>query len=301
MKKGIALILALMLMIGLVACQSANEKQSNASGEIIDIMGKKVTIEKKPERIVSLTPAGTEILFALGVGDKLVGVDAYSDYPEEAKNLEKVGDFNGPNVEKILGLKPDLVIAGNKLQEKAIEQLEQLQVTTVAVESSTYGEIYSSIELVGKIIGEPEKATELLNSMKEKEETVTDKVKDAPKPTVYYVMSYGEAGNWTSGPGSFINDIIELAGGDCITKDGGAAWMNYNLEDLIERDPDILLVSSDIGDLESLKKENGYKDLKAVKEGRVYQVDSGLITRPGPRINDGLEMVARILHPDLFK
>jgi len=300
MKKWWIIGMVLLLLAVTVACQSSDR----GIGEVMDIMGRKVTISKTPEKIVSLAPSATEILFALGLGDRVVGVDAYSDYPPEAQNIEKIGDFNGPNIEKILDLKPDLVIAGNKLQEKTIQQLEDLKVPTVAVESSTFDNIYGSIQLVGKVTGAQDKAQELVDSMMKRVEDIKAKVKDAEKPTVYYVMSYGEMGNWTSGPGSFINDLIEMAGGECITKDGGAPWMDYSLETLIERDPDILIVSSDMGteaNLEGLKNANGYKDLTAVKEGRIYVVESGLVTRPGPRIVDGLEAIAKILHPDLIK
>ncbi|MGI6706807.1 MAG: ABC transporter substrate-binding protein [Clostridia bacterium] len=300
MKKYWVIGMVLLLLTVTVACQSSDR----GIGEVTDIMGRKVTISKTPEKIVSLAPSATEILFALGLGDRVVGVDAYSDYPPEAQDIERIGDFDGPNIEKILDLKPDLVIAGNKLQEKTIQQLEDLKVPTVAVEASIFDNIYGSIQLVGKITGAEDKVQELVDSMTKRVEDIKEKVKDAEKPTVYYVMSYGDMGNWTSGPGSFINDLMEMAGGDCITKDGGAPWMDYSLETLIERDPDILIVSSDMGteaNLEGLKNANGYKDLTAVKEGRVYVVESGLVTRPGPRIVDGLETIAKILHPDLIK
>jgi iron complex transport system substrate-binding protein len=300
MKKYWVIGMVLLLLTVTVACQSSDR----GIGEVTDIMGRKVTISKTPEKIVSLAPSATEILFALGLGDRVVGVDAYSDYPPEAQDIERIGDFDGPNIEKILDLKPDLVIAGNKLQEKTIQQLEDLKVPTVAVEASIFDNIYGSIQLVGKITGAEDKVQELVDSMTKRVEDIKEKVKDAEKPTVYYVMSYGDMGNWTSGPGSFINDLMEMAGGDCITKDGGAPWMDYSLETLIERDPDILIVSSDMGteaNLEWLKNANGYKDLTAVKEGRVYVVESGLVTRPGPRIVDGLETIAKILHPDLIK
>ncbi len=300
MKKWWIIGMVLLILMGTVACQSSDR----GIGEVTDIMGRKVTISKTPEKIISLAPSATEILFALGLGDRVVGVDAYSDYPAETQNIEKIGDFDGPNIEKILDLKPDLVIAGNKLQEKTIQQLEDLKVPTVAVESSTFDNIYGSIQLVGKVTGAQDQAQELVDSMMKKVEGIKEKVKDAEKPTVYYVMSYGEMGNWTSGPGSFINDLMTLAGGDCVTKDGGAPWMEYSLETLIEKDPDVLIVSSDMGteaNLEELKNTNGYKDLTAVKEGKVYMVDANLVTRPGPRIVDGLEAIAKVLHPDLIK
>lgn len=303
MKKWLALLLTAVFMMALVGCQTKNTSDQGKKGavEVTDMMSRTVKLTQAPVRIVSLTPSTTEILSALGLKDKLVGVDAFSDYPEDVKSIAKVGDFNGPNIEKIIGLKPDLVVAGNKLQEKAIKQLDDLKVTTAAVESSTYKDIYRSIELVGKLTGTDAKASALIGLMKKKEAEIIAKVKDAKKPSVYYVLSYGEAGNWTSGPTSFINDILALAGGDAVTKDGGAPWMDYSMEQLIKKDPDFILVSSDVGDAEKLKKANGYKDLRAVKEGKVIVINSNLVSRPGPRIVDGLEAIAKAIHSELFK
>lgn len=294
----IAFLLISMLFVG---CQQTNgSAESNKPGTIVDSMGREVFLDKTPEKIVSLSPSNTEILFALGLGDKVVGVSEYTDYPEEAQNLPVVGAFNDPNVELILDTEPDLVIMGDKLQADTMKKLESLNIPFAAIEGTTFEEVIDSIHLLGKLLGKQDKAQEITKDMKNKAQKVQDDVKDADKPTAYFVMFYGQD-NYTSGPGSFVNELIEMAGGETITKDAPVPWPNYSLEKLVEKDPDILLVSSDLGDLEGVKSAEGYKELTAVKEDRVYMIDANTVTRPGPRLADGLESIAKILHPDLVE
>lgn len=289
MKKTLALIAALLMLL---AAGCAAKPQAG----ITDFLGEPVTLEKFPERIVSLTPSNTEIVCALGLGGKLVGVDVISDYPEEVQAIEKVGDFNGPNLEAIVGLKPDLVLGGNKLQKDMIEQIRALDLNTVAVEATTYEDVYKSIEIVGQLTGTERKAKELVAEMQAKEKTVLDAVAKAGSgKLVYYAMSFGEFGNWTGGPGSFPYAFIEKCGGRNMTEGFEVSWVNLNMEELIAKDPDIILLASDAGDPEAFKAAEGYKELKAVKNGAVYVVDANLCSRPGPRMADGLRAFAEAI------
>lgn len=282
-----------------VSGESASPGETAQSGAaegvtVTDMMGRKVTM-KSAEKIVSLAPSATEVLFALGVGDKIVGVDAFSNYPEEAQNIEAVGDFNGPDVEKIVALSPDIVFCGNMLQEEQIGQMEKLGLTVVSTEAIAFEDIQKSIELMGEILGKQDAAKTVADSIASAVETAK---KNAPKeaPTVYYAMSYGDMGNWTSGPGSFINAMIELAGGVPVTRDAADAWLEYPVEKLVSQDPDIILVSSDMGSAEDISKVQGYSDLSAVKGGKVYQLEADILSRPGPRIADAIALISDILN-----
>lgn len=276
---------------------SAAPSESAAAGSVTvtDMAGKEVTIEKA-DKIVSLTPAGTETVCALGAAKQLVGVDAYSDYPEITQSIEVVGDFNGPDVEKVVALEPDVVLAGNGLQQEAIDNLNKLGIPVVSVEATTFEDISKSITLIGEILGAQDAAGQVIGDI-----DAAAKEAEANKPaeakTVYYVMSYGDQGNWTSGPGSFINTMIELAGGKCVTEDQSAPWIEYPVEDLLVANPDIILVDSSMGSTaEDLGAAQGYQDLDAVKNGRVYEVDANVFTRPGPRIAEAIRQVSEILN-----
>ncbi len=299
MKKLASLLLAALLAFALAACAKPAQKAPET-----DFVGAKLPQLDRVERIVSLTASNTETLFALGLGDKVVGVDAYSDYPEAAQSIDKVGDFNGPNAEAIVALEPDLVLAGNKLQQEAIDQLKALGLTVVATEASAYDEVFDSIALIGAVTGADKQAAELIQSMQGKQAQIEKAVQGKDAPAAYYVLSYGEAGNWTSGPGSFLNAMIEKANGVCVTKDGidgeTATWMQYSAEAIVDQNPQVLIVSSMAGGLEGLREAAGFKDLDAVKNGQVFEVDAAIVERPGPRLVDGLEAVAKALHPDAF-
>ncbi|NLG37003.1 MAG: ABC transporter substrate-binding protein [Clostridiales bacterium] len=268
---------------------------------VTDSLGREVTLTQPPQVIVSLTPTNTEIVFALGAGDRVAGVDIVSNYPPEVDALPDVGDFSGPSIEAIAGLKPDLILSANNLQGDAIDRLTELGLTVAAVEASQWDDIPATIEMVGALIGRPQAAAALNQKMAEDLAAITDAVAGAQPVSVYYVFSYGEYGNWTTGPGTFIDTMITLAGGESVTRDAPARWLEYNMEDIVRKNPSVFLVSSDLGDIESLSAAEGYKELDAVKEGRVYLVDADKASRPGPRIIEGLEEIARAIHPECFE
>ena len=265
-----------------------------AGVSVTDMAGAEVTVEKA-DRIVSLTPAGTEIVCALGAAKQLVGIDAYSNYPEITQSIEIVGDFNGPDVEKVTALEPDVVLAGTGLQQDAVDKLGEMGITVVVVEATAFDDIPKSIELVGKIVGMEDVAEQVTADIDAAVKSAQDNQPSEEK-TVYYAMSYGDMGNWTSGPGSFINTMIELAGGKCITADQAAPWIEYSLEDLAAADPDIILLDSSMGSTEALAEVAGYKDLTAVRNGNVYAIDADVFTRPGPRIGEAVLEISEILN-----
>ncbi len=277
--------------------EPTEEPTAEPAGETItDVLGYEIELpDTAPAKIVSITPSNTEILFALGLGEYVIGVDEYSDYPAQAVDIAKVGDYNGPNVEAIIALEPDLVLGGNGLQEDAIAQLGEVGIKIAAVEATSYEDIYSTIRLIGQLTLASDAAEEVIAGMREKEAKIIEQAQGykGEAITAYYVMSAGEYGNWTSGPGSLINDMLKMLGIGVITDiEGGVPWMDFSLETLIAEDPDILLLSSEAFiSIEDLCALEGYKELTACKEGRVYMVDASLTQRPATRIVDGLQEI----------
>ncbi len=275
--------------------EAASEAAAPEEQTVTDMLGREVTIGAT-DTIVSLAPSATEILFALGAGDKVVGVDASSNYPEAAQDIEVVGDYNGPDVEKVVALEPDIIFCGNTLQTEQISNLENLGMTVVATEAVAFEDIPKSIEMMGDILGKQDEAQTVVDNI---DAAIAEAEANAPAeaPTVYYAMSYGDMGNWTSGPGSFINTMIEIAGGVPVTQDAEAAWLEYPVEQLVSDDPDIILVSSDMGSsADDIAQVAGYSDLTAVKDGRVYVMQADILSRPGPRIADAILAISEALN-----
>lgn len=287
-RVGICILLCALLLL------SACSGQISGDVTVTDLQGTEVTLSGQIEKIISLSPSTTEILFALGADEKIVGVDASSNYPAEANEIARVGDYNGVNAESVIALEPDVVLASDNLQKETIEQLRAANIPVLSVEAQSLDKMEQSITLIGEVVGEQEAAQTLLKQLADKQNAVKDACDGT---TVYYVMSFGEYGNWTSGPGSFINDMIKIVGGHPITEDTDPAyaWMEYSVEALVEADPAVILLDSYAGTLEDLQKTPGYENLTAVKEGCVYTIDSDIINRPGPRVMDALDAIYNAL------
>ncbi|NLD59676.1 MAG: ABC transporter substrate-binding protein [Clostridiales bacterium] len=269
-----------------------------AAAEVIDGLGRAVSLDRVPERIVSLTPANTEILYALGVGDKVVGADTYSDYPAEAAAIPRMGDYSGPNVELIAAAQPDVVFASTKLQIDAVEKLESLGLTVVCVEPDDYGEVLSGIARIARIVGaDPGPLLEEITDKQVAALSAIDRGVDAP--TVYFALSFGEFGDYSAGPGTFLDELIRMAGAKNAAADAQYAWPMYSPEGIVALDPDVILISDYVGDgavVEQFAALPNYAGLRAVKEGRVYAVDEDLVSRPGPRIVEGLSEIVGALY-----
>ena len=295
MFRKLSLVLALVMALTLAAFPAASLAEAQTV-EVIDALGRAVTVEGVPERIISLSPSNTEILFALGVGDKVVGVDAYSDYPEEAAAIEnKVGDYAGPNVELIISLEPDIVFADNTLQQDAIDQLSELGITVVAVTGTTYADVPAAIQLVAECVGAD--AAPVLADMAATEAEALALVSGDEGKSVYFALSFGEYGDWTSGTGTFVDDMLTMLGATNVGAELGAGWMSISLERLLEVDPDVILVPGDQAMADAFAATEAYAALTAVKSGAVYAVDANMSQRPGPRIAQALLEFAGILYP----
>ena len=279
MKKLLALLSVLVLCTLLFAVGLATEPRT-----FTDTMGNEVTINEVPSIVVSLTPSNTEILYALGVGDKVMGVDQYSNYPAQAlENAEVVGDFNGPNVESILALNPDVVFAGNFLQQEAIDQLKETGIPVVCVEATSILDVFPSIQLVADIMKVD--SSQILAKMEADTKEAETYAEKCEGKSVYCAISFGDWGDWTAGEGSFISEMINHLGATNIADDLGIAWPQYSIEQLLEKNPDVILISGDQSMVESFIANPVYADLDAVANGNVFPINSDTISRPSPRLS----------------
>jgi len=311
-EKGLKVILPILAGVGILACIMTwlivTSRVRILPPEkilitITDDLGREVTIEKIPQRIISLSPSNTEILFALGLGDRVVGVTNVCNYPPEAKEKEKIGDYSNPSLEKIIDLKPDLILAAFGNPGKLIEQLENLNLIVVGLNPKTIEDIFGSIELVGKITDEEKKALELVENLRERTEKVlakTEKLTREQRPRVLYVVWYKPL--WTAGSETFIDELIRKAGGVNIAGNL-SGWPKMSLEAVIEKNPEIIIVGEGHsgGLIETVKAESTLSETDAFKNNKIFTIDADIVSRTGPRIIDALEEMAKIIHPELFK
>jgi len=301
MKKLVA-SLALIALI-LLLCLPVGCSDSASALTPVDDWGRPIRIEAAPQRIVSLGPSITEILFALNLDENVVGVTDYCDYPAEATSLPKVGaPFPGFDIEGILDLEPDLVFS---VEGNVVGLLED-KITTVVLQPRDLQGIYRDIELVGQLTGTEKSAEALVSGMKQRVEAVVAKTSTiTDKPTLFYEVdaSMDENSPWTVGHGTFQDDLINLAGATNIARDG-KGWYEFNIEGILDADPDIILLEDfQFGVTpESVASRSAWANLTAVKEGRILAIQNPDLTcRQGPRMVDGLEMLARLIHPELFE
>lgn len=268
-----------------------------------DEVGRLITVNKEPQRIISTAPNVTEILFALGLGDKVVGVTTFCNYPEEAKSKEKIGTFQSPNIEKILSLKPDLIVATGGVQRQFVERMEKMGIPVYVSYPHDLNEVLKSIYRIGVITGAEKKAKELLFDLKFRIAKVTSKVSKAKsKPKVFFELWHEPL--MSAGPGSFIDDLIKKAGGINIAQDAKTAYPIFSLEQLIKEDPDVIIgAESSMGGKPVVAVTNrpGWDALRAVKNQRIFTINDDIIFRAGPRLIIALELIAKYLHPELFK
>jgi len=265
---------------------------------ITDDASRTVTLEAAPERIVSLAPANTEILFALGLGDKVVGVTSYDDYPAEVADIAKVGDFAGPNLEAVAAADPDLVVATTGVQADVIGKLEELGATVIALDPQTLAGLYADIEALGNATGSPAAAETLVAAMRADVAEIQDRVDDAEPVTAF--LEVGQNPLFTAGSATLMSELIELGGGKNIVAEPG--YVPFSVEQLVKSDPTVYFATKGVAsDPAAIEQRAGYKGLSAVKEGRVVILEDNLVSRPGPRIVEGLRQIAEGLHPEAFE
>lgn len=299
-------IIGILVITGLSLGLYFTFKPSPAVGiTITDDLGRTVYIDGIPQRIVSHVPSITETIFALGLGEKVVGVSDHCDYPEAAKLKPKVGGFFNPSIETIVDLNPDLVLTNGSI-EYLVTQLDNLGITFVVLQPKVLGDILRNIELLGKVTGTEKKAEKLIKDMQADVSHIVARVKDAPRVKVFYLFASIDLNNpWTAGPGSFVDSLITMAGGDNIAAKALGAWVQFSIEEVVNSDPEIIIVDTRMGTAVispvELKKHPAWQGTTAVKQDRVFIIDGDLVNRSGPRIVQGLKEMAKIIHPELFE
>lgn len=296
------LIISILLM---ASCSSqAPPLKSGTPYEVvgIDDLGREVRFNHPPQRIVSLDPSITEILFALGLNNEVVGVTDYCDYPEEARSKSKVGGYLDPNIEATALLEPELVVTTLKTDTpRLIQQLENFGIKVFVLDPQKIEDILENISSLAKLTYQEERAKQLVGTFKERLHEVKRKVDGISRPGVFLEM--GEDPFISVGPGSFANDLIEIAGGRNVASQSSSRYSRYTLEEILLADPEVIIICSMVPDDPCLAQKRWWKrwtNMSAVRNGRIYVVEANLITRPGPRMIEGLMEIAKVIHPEIF-
>lgn len=263
--------------------------------------GVSVTIKAQPMRIVSTKPASTEILFAIGAGDRVVGVSSLDDYPPQVTNIAKVGDFE-PNAEAIMGLGPDLVVSYSGYEEK-LQAVQNAGTAIVTFNPATVEGIFSNITALGEATGNTGQAAALVDSLKSQITQISDAAKaTGSAPKVFYAV---DNTLYTIGPNTFVDDLLKLANAVNVASmpgntANGQQYYQFSPEQLVATDPDIILLPTSSGykNIEEFTKDPRFAQMTAVKDGKVYLIDDTTVTRPGPRITEGLKLLVKAIHPE---
>ena len=265
---------------------------------ITDDASRTVTIDAEPKRIVSLAPANTEIVYSLGIFDRMVGVTTWDDYPPQVKDVAKIGDFTTPNLEAIAAAKPDVILLTGGVQADVLSKLEGLGAKVVVIDPQDLDGVYSAISTVAKITGTTAKGDEVVAGMKSDLAGITAKLAGAAPTRAFIEIGWSPL--FTAGLGTLLNDLVVKAGGENVVTEKG--YVGYSVEQLVKDQPDVYLGTlSSIGDAATLAKRPGYSAISAIKAGRVFSLTDDLVSRPGPRVVEGVLEIAKALHPDLFK
>ena len=274
-----------------------------ATLKLKDEVGREVTFSFPPKRIVSLAPNITEILFSLGLDEEVVGVSIHCNYPEKAKSRVRVGSYISIDFERVISLKPDLIIAtGAGNPREMVERLERLGFPSFVIFPKRFEDVLQSIRHLGRVSAKEREALSIIESMQRRKEKVAERTKTLYRPKVF--PQIGESPIVTVGKGSFGDDLIRLAGGENVAGKDKEKYPRLVMEEILKRSPEVILISSmnPKGDYERILREwERWKMIPAVKQGRIHLIDSDLIDRPSPRIIEGLEEMARLIHPERFK
>jgi iron complex transport system substrate-binding protein len=310
LSRKLAFIL-FVLVLFLAACAGSEAPvtppASDSSISLLDGLERTVTLSAPAQRIVSLAPANTEILFAIGAGDQIVGRDSFSDYPPESGSVQDIGgSFGEYDLEAILALQPDLVLAGEINSPELVASLEDLGLTVFLLPNPTgFTELYNNLETVGKLTGHVTEAADLSESLSARVDAVesaTMSVTDIPG--VYYELdATNPAAPYTAGTDAYVTKLIWAAGGKNIMFGTYEEWITISLEQLLVADPDIIILGdAAYGETpEKVAARPGWDALTAVQTGQIFPIDDNLVSRPGPRLVDGLEAILELLHPGLMK
>ena len=293
-----------LVFLALVFLLSACALPTPAPGEIVDQLGRPIRVDRPPQRIVSMSPSNTEILFALGLGDRVVGVTDYCDFPPEALDKAKIGGFSNPDLEKLVALSPDLIVADQIHEKEVVPELERRNLPVFVMDPRNMDQVLESIVLLGRATGTEAEAARLVEEMKIRIGAVAQKVaglSPQERPRVLSITWHDPL--WTAGKGTWEDQLISMAGGQNLLPEL-EGYKTVDLEMVLNRDPQVIIASSGHG--EALRQpylwaldEPRLKGTEALKKGRVYEIDADIVSRPGPRLVEGLEEMLRLLHPEL--
>ncbi|MDF3018322.1 MAG: periplasmic binding protein [Thermomicrobiales bacterium] len=266
---------------------------------ITDDAGRQVTIERSPTRIVSIAPSNTEMLFALGLDERIAGVDSYSTYPPEATQKPQVGTYLEPDLERVVAAEPDLILATEAHLGTVLPELDALGLPTMVIEPMNLDEVFSGMLLLGTITGVSPRAQQVVCELQERVDAVTDAIAGAPRSRVFFELS---PDLYTAGPGSYVDDLISRAGGENVAAGAAELWPQLSAEAVVTADPEVILLADHEAGItaEQVAARPGWQEVSAVQQGRIVSLDADLVARPGPRVVDGLEAIAAALHPDLL-
>jgi len=306
LRKFLLITLLIGLMTASACVPQATPTEVATALTFTDGLGREIALDGPAQHVVSLAPSNTEILFAIGAGDQVVGRDQLSDFPEEAKNVADVGStFDALNTEQIVSLKPDLVLAAEINTPEQVKQLEDLGLTVYYLKNPlTLEEMYSNLEIVAQLTGHEQEAATLIESLKKRVASVDEKIATiSSRPNVFYELDATDpAKPYTAGKGTFITQLIDRAGGHNIASDL-EGYPQMSLEQVVAADPAFII----LGDArygvtpESIAQRPGWENLSAIKNGQVVPFNDDLVSRPGPRLVDALEELAKLLRPELFQ
>jgi iron complex transport system substrate-binding protein len=316
-KYVIAAVVIIILIVSAAFVYVYYQGQTSDSGlaalqNLVDDHGYKTSLTAYPEKIVSVAPSTTEILYAIGAGEKVVAVTDYDNYPYDfaawiaAGNMTSVGDFTDPNLEVITSLNPDLILASGGVQVESVDTLRNLGYKVLVLDPTNVDGILNNIELVGNATGNRAEATALVNDITNRITAVENTVANAAKPKVYYEVYYESTSSWTIGAKAWQSELIEIAGGTNIFGDQQIDYYQYQVEALIDRNPDVIILPGEgmgtgtASTFDAVKARPGWDTTNAVQNNRLYQINSDIIERAGPRIADAIEQLAAFFHPELF-
>lgn len=297
MKRFVSILI---LLAAFLTINAGSSEGSSAVDTITDDAGRFIKVSARVERIVSIAPSNTEMLFALGVGDKVVGVTQYCNYPPETASVPKVGGFADISIEKVVELQPDLVVAASLHLSSIVPALENLGLKVIVINPETVDGIFDSLIRLGIVTGHEEKADGMVKELTRELVELEEKLKGKRKVKVFWELS---PDLWTAGPNSFIHDLIERAGGENIAGDGASPWLKLSREVIIDRSPEIIFLADHLSgeNGETVAARPGWELVSAVKEGRVIEIgDTDLLSRPGPRVIEALKYVAERIYPGIF-
>ena len=291
---SIALVIALAIALVLTAGSPGEQTPTQYA---FDDLGRLVAINGTPQRIISLAPSNTEILFALGLGERTVGVTDYCDYPPEALNKTKVGGYANPDVEKIVALDPDLILVAHGTPMDVINSMAGLGLTVFGIKTTDLDDLLNDIRRIAEITDKEVEAQALTSEMESRIEAVTNQTEELEqRPRVFYIVWHDPL--WTAGSGTFIHELIEKGGGVNIFQNV-TGYPTISIEEVIVRDPEIIITSE--WSYEWAINASELASTNASQTGRIYTLDDDLVQRPGPRLVEGLEWFAHFIHPEMFE